>query len=165
MQVRWKIIMALFIVAALVAVVLLPRHLIGSRVVARVLTPDGSELCVIQRGSFDELPWFNTSFFSRPAGGPWQWYYFHHEDKYWGRSRVSIDTNAQMATFYRRGSPAIAFDYATGSYTNVQGTGPAIRSQCQRGGLHFEVIRDWAALPGQCAIRLDHMAEAAKSIP
>ena len=120
LRVRWKIIIVLLAAAMLVAIGLLPRHILGSRVVARVVTPDGSELCVIQRGSFDELPWFNTSFFSRRPGGTWQWFYFHHEDKYWGRSRVSIVTNARLATFYRRGSPAIGFDWGTGSYTNVQ---------------------------------------------
>ena len=119
MRVRTKIMLALLIVAALVAIGLLPRHILGPRIVARAVTPDGFELCIIQQSSFDSLPWFKTSFLSRRQGGSWQRFYFHHEDRYWGGGRVALDTNAQLATFYRGSSPVIAFAWATGAYTNL----------------------------------------------
>jgi hypothetical protein len=120
LRLRTKILFGFLIVAALVAVVLLPRHILAPRVVASAVTPDGFEFFIIQQSSLDSLPWFTTSFVSRSPGGTWERFYFHHEDHYWGGSRVSLDTNTQVATFYRGSTPAIAFTWTTGAYTNLQ---------------------------------------------
>jgi hypothetical protein len=120
MRVHTKIMLALLIMAALVAIGLVLRHLRGPRLVARGVTPDGAEVCIVQQSSSDSLLWYKTSFIFRQPGGNWQRFYFHHEDRYWGGSRVSLDTNAQVATFYRGRSPAVAFAWATGAYTNLQ---------------------------------------------
>ena len=119
MRIRAKILFALLIVAVLIATGLLPRHILGPRVVARAMTPDGFELCIVQQSSLDSLPWFATSFVSRRQGGAWQRFYFHHEDRYWFRSRFSLDTNAQVATFYRGSSPMLSFAWASGACTNL----------------------------------------------
>jgi hypothetical protein len=119
MRVRTKIMLVLLIAAGLLAIGLLFRHIRGPRVVARVETPDGFELCIVQQASLRELPWFKTSFLSRHRGGTWERFYFHHEDSYWGGSRVSLETNAHIATFYRGSAPAIAFAWTSGAYTNL----------------------------------------------
>jgi len=119
MRLRTKIIFALTIVAALLVLAQLPRHILGPRVVSCAVTSDGFEMCIVQHSSLDSLPWFTTSFISRKRGGGWQRFYFHHEDYYWGGGRVSLDTNAQVATFYRGRSPAVSFAWETGSYTNL----------------------------------------------
>jgi len=95
--------LALVILASLAAIGLLLGHRGGARVVARAVTPDRAELCVVQQPSSDSPLWFKTSFVFRQPGGSWQRFYFHHEDRYWMGSRVSLDTNAQVATFSRGG--------------------------------------------------------------
>jgi hypothetical protein len=87
--------------------------------VARAVTPDGFELGIVQRSSFNELPWFTTSFVCRQPNGAWKRFYFHHEDRYWSGGRVSLDMNRQVATFYRGDSPAVAFGWGTGAFTNL----------------------------------------------
>ena len=121
--------LALVILASLAAIGLLLGHRGGARVVARAVTPDRAELCVVQQPSSDSPLWFKTSFVFRQPGGSWQRFYFHHEDRYWMGSRVSLDTNAQVATFSRGGLPALAFSWATGVYTNLQRHRPAAPQQ------------------------------------
>lgn len=119
MSVRKRILLAILILIALLTIGLLPRRLAGPHVVARAVTPDGFELCIVQRWSFNELPWFTTSFLCRQPDGAWTRFYFNHEDRYWGRGRVSLDTSNRVATFYRGGSQAVAFAWKTGTYTNL----------------------------------------------
>src|ERR1043166_8927460 len=69
MRLRTKIIFALTIVAALLVLAQLPRHILGPRVVSCAVTPDGFEMCIVQHSSLDSLPWFTTSFISRKRGG------------------------------------------------------------------------------------------------
>ena len=119
MPVRKRIIFTILILIALFMIGLLPRHLAAPHVVARAETPDGFELCIVQRWSFNELPWFTTSFLCRQPDGAWTRYYFNHEDRYWSGGRVALDTSNRMATFYRGDSKAVVFAWTTGSYTNL----------------------------------------------
>lgn len=84
------------------------------RIIARAVAPDGTEMCLVQRLS--DGPWFNTGFYYRRPGQPWKWMYYDHEGKYWGGSRVTLDTNAAVATFYRGSTPAITFHWETEAY-------------------------------------------------
>jgi len=107
------------VIVGVLVVWLLPGRMVGPRIIGRTLTPDGVEMCIVQQTSFKEFPWFKTSFVVRQPGADWRRFYVHHEDHFWVASRVSLDTNAHIATFNRGGSPAIAFAWATGAYTNL----------------------------------------------
>ena len=92
------------------------RYLNGPRIIARAVSPDGIEMCLIQRCNWSaEL--FTTSFVYRKAGGPWRWFYYDHEDDFWGRSRVTLDAAAKVAVFLRGTKPAVTFDWANENYT------------------------------------------------
>ncbi|HNU51124.1 MAG TPA: hypothetical protein PKJ98_09540 [Verrucomicrobiota bacterium] len=69
------------------------------RIVARAVSPDGVEMCIVQECNFSTEP-FTTSFVYRKPGADWGWFYFDHEDWYWGTGRVSVDTSNQVAVFY-----------------------------------------------------------------
>jgi len=86
------------------------------RIVARAVSPDGVEMCIVQECNFSTEP-FTTSFVYRKPGADWGWFYFDHEDWYWGTGRVSVDTSNQVAVFYRAGSPAATFAWGTETYT------------------------------------------------
>ncbi len=119
MRIHAKIALALLIVVAFLAIGAWCRHIVGPRIVARTVTPEGFELCIVQQSSWDALPWFKTSFVSRRQGNPWQRFYFHHEDSFWRNSRVALDTNTQVATFFRGNAPVVSYAWATGAYTNL----------------------------------------------
>ena len=108
------------IVAAIAALVfgsaLIIRHLSSSRIVGRAGTPAGVELCVVQKCNWDAEP-FTTAFVYRKPGGPWNWFYYDHEDWYWGHARIVLDTNSTVAKIFRRDTKAITFDWATETYT------------------------------------------------
>jgi len=87
---------------------------IRPRIIGRAVAPDGTEMCVVQRLS--DGPWFATGFYYRRPGQRWHWMYYGHEDNYWGRSRVTVDTNAGAVVFHRGSTPAITFHWATETY-------------------------------------------------
>lgn len=86
------------------------------RVVSRAITPDGTEMCVLQQFNWSaEL--FTTRFAYRKPGGSWGMFYYDHQDDFWGSSPVTLDTNAGVAVFMRSGKPAVTFAWATEAYT------------------------------------------------
>lgn len=90
-------------------------HLSAARIVGRAVAPDGTEMCLVQECNWSpEL--FTTAFVHRRPGGQWMREYYDHQDSYWGRSRVSVDTNAQQAVFYRGSSPAVTFNWVNETY-------------------------------------------------
>ena len=92
------------------------RHISAPRIVARATSSGGVEMCIVQQCNWSAEP-FTTSFVYRKPGADWGWFYYSHEDWYWGASRVSVDTNASSAVFYRGSSPAVTFAWATETYT------------------------------------------------
>ena len=107
------------IVIAFVIVVLSAMfvgHFGGRRVVGRAVAPDGTEMCIVQKCNWSGEP-FTTSFVYRRPNSTWSWFYFDHQDNYWGVSSVSLDTNAGVAVFYRGTAPAVTFAWATEVYT------------------------------------------------
>jgi hypothetical protein len=92
------------------------RQLRGPRVIGRIVTPDGVEMCIVQRWNIVEDPFFSTMFVYRKLGGAWKGFYYHHEDDFWGRSDVTLDTNLHTAVFYRTNTPAVTFDYVKETY-------------------------------------------------
>ena len=116
MQVRARIILGIMATVVVVVVGSCVRHISAPRLVGRAVAPDGTEMCIVQECNWSAEP-FTTSFVYRRPGGEWGRFYFDHQDTYWGRSRVSLDTNAQRAVFYRGGSPAVTFSWPSETYT------------------------------------------------
>ena len=116
MRNRTRIVCGFLAIALVCSAALFIRHISVPRVVGRAVAPDGTEMCVVQQCNWNAEP-FTTSFVYRRPGTNWGWFYFDHEDWYWGVSGVSLDTNNAVAVFYRGGSPAVTFAWATEIYT------------------------------------------------
>lgn len=104
-----------------ILVALLIQHLANPRIIARVVTPDGYDLCLLQRpnwgwGSGGD-PFFTTTFAFLKPGTNWQTFYYNHEDSYWGGGRVELDTNAHIARFYRGRALSVTFAWRSETYT------------------------------------------------
>lgn len=108
------ILSSIFLVVA--AVVAFLAHIAHPRVIARAVTPDGIELCMVQECNWNLEP-FTTSFVYRKPGSQWRWFYYDHQDMYWGSARVTLDTNTDTAIFYRGSSPAVTFHWDLEIYT------------------------------------------------
>lgn len=107
---------------ALVALVwLLIGHLDGNRMICRGMLPDGSEFCVLQRCNWS-AEMFTTAFYHKPADGNWHWYYYSHQDTYWGGARIEFDTNAAVARIVRGETVAITFNWRLAEYRLYQGS-------------------------------------------
>ena len=89
---------------------------LSPRIVARVVTPDGVEACVLQKCNFSGEP-FTTSFVFHKPGGPWKWFYYDHQDWYWGSASVALDTTSNIMVVYRGKYRAITFDWNNELYT------------------------------------------------
>jgi len=115
MRTRTKIIVATIGVVLVAAAVLFVRHIDGPRVVARAVAPDGTEFCVVQICNWD-LEFFTTSCYYRKAGGQWGWFYYDHEDWYWGHGRAQVDAAAKRISIYRGGRVTVTFDWESERY-------------------------------------------------
>jgi hypothetical protein len=68
------------------------KRFIGPRVVVRTTVPNVVEFCVVQKFSGEP---FNTSCYYRKPGGAWGWFYYDHEDDYWGQGRSRSGSRSQ----------------------------------------------------------------------
>ena len=110
------IIGSIVIVGCIAAVILGVVHISHPRIVGRAVTPDGTELCIVQECNWSpEL--FTTSFVYRKPGTEWRRFYYDHEDDYWGIASATLNTNARVAVFYRGNSLAVTFHWDTEIYT------------------------------------------------
>jgi hypothetical protein len=116
MQRTWRILIAVAFVALVLGSALIVRHISAPRIVGRAVTPDGVELCLVQKCNWDGEP-FTTSFVFRKAGAQWGWFYYDHEDWYWGYARITLDTNAGIARVFRGDTEAITFNWRNEIYT------------------------------------------------
>jgi hypothetical protein len=94
----------------------------SKRVVARAITLDGTELCVIQRpnpGSIS-MPFSTHVYFHKP-GKQWEGFYYDHKDYYWDRAATEIDPVAKRITVFRHGKRAISFDWESEIYRKWDG--------------------------------------------
>lgn len=75
------------------------------RIVASVDHPNGTRLRVVQKFEYNgDL--FNTTIYFDNGDGQWRWYYFDHDDTYWGRATsdvmedtIRIESNDRMIQF------------------------------------------------------------------
>jgi hypothetical protein len=110
LQGRSKIIAAGIALSVVVAVALFAWYINGPRVVARAVAPDGTEFCVVQTCNWD-LEFFTTSCYYRKPGGKWGWFYYDHEDWYWGHGRAEVDSAAKRISIYRDRRVTVTFDW------------------------------------------------------
>ena len=116
MPFRRHTIVSFSVIAALVVVVVVVRHISGSRIIASAITSDGVEMCIVQEFNWSpEL--FTTSFVYRKPQSSWSWFYYDHQDSYWGKGRASLDASEKRAVFYRGTSPAVTFMLDSETYT------------------------------------------------
>ncbi|MBI4657853.1 MAG: hypothetical protein HY735_03205 [Verrucomicrobia bacterium] len=109
---------ATIIVITVVLLVILVPLAGRPRVVQCVVTPAGVEMCVRQKCNWGLEGWFTTDFVYRKPGSAWGWFYYDHQDSSrWRSNKVTIDTNANVAVFYRNGVPAITFAWETETFT------------------------------------------------
>lgn len=85
-------------------------HINGPRVVARAVAPDGTEFCIVQTCNWN-LEFFTTSCYYRKPGGRWGWFYYDHEDWYWGRGRAEVDDAFKRISIFRDGRVTVTFDW------------------------------------------------------
>ncbi len=86
------------------------------RVVARAVAPDGTELCVVQEANHDITEPFTTSVVYRKPGGDWGWFYYDHQDTYWGYGMTKIDLDAKRISIFRDAKRTVTFDWETDIY-------------------------------------------------
>jgi hypothetical protein len=111
MQTRTSIIAAGAGVLLVAAAVIFVRHIDRPRVVARTVAPDGTEFCVVQTCSWDFDLFTTSCYYRKPGHDRWGWFYYNHEDWYWGRGRAEIDPVAKRITIYRGGRATATFDW------------------------------------------------------
>lgn len=110
---RWiRQVSVTFVVASIAMLGLFLWHIRKPRIVARAVTPDGVELRVIQGCNWDPEG-FYTSVYYRKPGSPWGWFYYDHQDIYWGSGRAEVNPQAKRITIYRAGRVTATFDWET----------------------------------------------------
>jgi hypothetical protein len=57
------------------------------------------------------LEFFTTSCYYRKPGRRWGWFYYDHEDWYWGHGRTEVDTVAKRISVFRGGHVTVTFDW------------------------------------------------------
>jgi len=91
-------------------------HIDQARIVARGVSPEGVEMCIVQECNWNGEP-FTTRFVFRKPGTNWGWFYYDHQDWYWRTGHVILDTNSKTARFYRNAKPAVTFQWDNETYT------------------------------------------------
>lgn len=103
---------SLLILVAIVATALSATSIIWAaiqpRVVVCVRHPNGARLLVTQDWRGEP---FDTSIFFDDGRGSWRWYYFEHEDWYWGNADSSIAGNEIRVS---SGGRSVTIDTLTG---------------------------------------------------
>lgn len=105
--------------AVILSAVLLIRAAWNPRAVVNIDHPNGTKLLVTQEYGVASEP-FVTEIFFDDGDGNWRWYYFDHEDEYWGSVNTQIEGNRiRVSSEHRK----ILFDTKTGecTITNSQG--------------------------------------------
>jgi hypothetical protein len=104
---------------ALVAAILPPLAALGlsiarlavPRVITYAVTSDGTEFCVLQTCNWSPAEPFTTSAYYRKPDGNWGWFYYDHEDSYWGHARADIDNATKRISILRDGKLTATFDW------------------------------------------------------
>lgn len=104
------------IVGAILSIAVAIRSAIETRFVVNIDHPNGTRFRVVQKFEYSgDL--FNTSIYFDDGDGQWRWYYYDHEDWYWGRAETNIDRSIIYVSANKRN---VIFDTETGECTVSQ---------------------------------------------
>ncbi len=100
-------------VAALLAIYL--PGILSTRTLADITGPDGTRFTVEQSFNYDPELFTTRCFSYSPDGTQRCWYYYDHEDDYWGESATTtaVDPARKLLIVYRHGQEAVTFNYQT----------------------------------------------------
>ncbi len=114
MQFKTRHLLALTtIISVLLVIILSVRSALATRMVVSADHPNGARLRVVQNFTYSG-DFFNTSIYFDDGSGDWRWYYYAHEDWYWGSAEFKIiDSQINVSSNKR----SIAIDTATGECT------------------------------------------------
>ncbi|MFT5302935.1 MAG: hypothetical protein ACI814_003752 [Mariniblastus sp.] len=101
------------IIAFVLSAILVVNGAIQTRTIVNVDHPNGTRLRVIQ--FFNDQPeLFTTSIYFDDGDGEWRWYYFDHQDSYWGGAEIEMaDNEIRVTSKYRN----VEFNTSTGECT------------------------------------------------
>ena len=103
----------IFVIVAFAAVVitsvLAVKNAVSTRAVVSEDLPNGTRIRIIQ--TFSGEP-FDTAIYFDDGDGKWRWYYYDHEDWYWGRADT---TYADGVLTIDAGRRSVVFDTRTGN--------------------------------------------------
>ena len=92
---------------------------IQTRLVAKIDHPNGTRLRLVQEFTYSgEL--FETSIYFDDGDGKWRWYYYDHDDGYWGSAIIRVDGPQISITHKKR---SVLFDTVTGECSIAQADG------------------------------------------
>jgi len=112
MKFRLKHLFAMVALAALVvAGSVMVADAVSNRAVVSEDLPNGTRVRIVQ--TFSGEP-FETAIYFDDGDGQWRWYYFDHEDWYWGRADTSYADGILTVDAGRR---SVVFDTRTGDCT------------------------------------------------
>lgn len=100
----------ILIVGAIFCASLYLQSKLEPRIVASVDHPNGTRLRVVQKFEYSG-DFFKTSIYFDNGDEKWRWYYFDHDDSYWGTADTDVEVNEIRIESKRR---LILFDTVTG---------------------------------------------------
>jgi hypothetical protein len=104
------------IVGAILSAAIVIRTAIEPRFVVNIDHPNGTRFRVVQEFQYNgEM--FDTSIYFDDGNGQWRWYYYDHDDGYWGSAETKIDGSIINVFANKR---SIKFDTETGECTVTQ---------------------------------------------
>ncbi len=104
------------IVGAILSAAIVIHTAIEPRVVVNIDHPNGTRFRVVQEFQYNG-DMFDTSIYFDDGDGQWRWYYYDHDDGYWGSAGTEIDGSMINVFSIKR---SIKFDTETGECTVTQ---------------------------------------------
>jgi hypothetical protein len=127
MRIRPIFVFAWVLVAIIFAAVAFAFHIRHPRIVASAIAPDGTELRVVQTCNWSPEP-FTTAVYYRRPGGRWGWFYYDHQDDYWGSGHTELNAREQRIRIYRGERLTATFDYISERFVLLREGCPARES-------------------------------------
>ena len=104
------------IISVILSVAVAIQSAIKTRLVVNIDHPNGTRLRVVQKFEYSgDL--FDTSIYFDDGDGQWRWYYYDHEDWFWGSADTNINGSVIAVSADKR---SIVFDTKTGECTVSQ---------------------------------------------
>lgn len=104
---------------------------LSTRTIAEAVAPDGTEFKVVQGWGDD---FWNTAVFYRSPGKPWGWFYYDHDDYFWARGKVEVDTSEGVFRVHRKGIITATFRWGTEEFVLSRPNFPR---------RHFKAAQEW----------------------